>query len=801
MIKRPFIPLLCAYLAGILLAWYRMPFHAVIPIALSGCLLLYLMMFRVKNRLISRRDGFLWSLPLLLLLGYTSMGEQMKPPDPDHLFEEEAECILSGEVDMVITKQWGRVIYLKNNRVRLPGGGPYPVENVLLNLPKSSDQKDYLVGNQVTVSGKIQKFSEATNPGQFNEQMYYKILNIDYKVKAEQITVTDANYIRFRFLLDRLKQKLLTVYETILPKKQAGTLMAMLLGEKYLLNEEVNELYRENGISHIIAISGLHVSLLGQAIYLLLKRLKTGLIPAVVISIAFLYCYGLLTNFSVSTNRAVVMFAVMLVARILGKTYDMLSAISLSAFLILLQNPMLVLSAGFLLSFGAVLGIAVIYPCLKSLLPSKKTILNGFYISISAQLMTLPFLLFFFFQLPVYSIFINLLILPCMSFLVLSAMAAGIAGAFYLPFGVYFAGGANYILIFYEWVCRIGSRLPGNLLTVGKPGMLRVLIYFILIAFFIWGTIKFKKKALLVVPVLAVFFLILPKSNSGLKITMLDVGQGEAIYMETKGGTTFFIDGGSTDISKVGKNRIQPFLLASGVDRIDYAIISHADEDHTNGLKELMAGGRIKIRHLVLPDIRDSDSEENINSEHSSTPASGLLEDYHTLEKLAMENGVELLYIKAGDMIREGEPSLTCLHPRKGYRFSSNNAYSMVLGVSYSNFDMLLTGDLEPDGEEALIRHLSNAIAGEMPPVSVDYDVLKVAHHGSGNTTTVEFLDAIKPEYALISCSRNNRYAHPHPETLERLHEAGSDVITTFDSGAITIMTDGEKMNIMEYTK
>lgn len=775
MIKRPLVWVFCSYLCGMLLTWYQFPKIFLILLILISCSLIYLMLYRSDQRLISRRDSFLWALPAVYILGCFAMGSRMEPAAPEQAFGEKAECTLTGKVALVVEKQQGRVLYLQNNSVNITGEN-YPVENIIV---YSSDNQYYRIGNRVTVSGSIRKFSTPSNPGQFNEKMYYKIQNIDYKVLAENIQIVDFHYSGLQLILHNFKQKLIGSFTDILPSKEAGVLIYMLLGDKYLLDEEVRQLYQENGIAHILAISGLHISLLGISLYLFLRKCKAGLIPSTLLSGSLVYAYGLLTDFSVSTNRAVVMFIVMLLARLLGKTYDMLSALSLSAFLILLNNPMQLFSAGFLLSFSAVLGMTVLTPCLHKLFPMKSSLANALFVSLSAQLATIPLILNFFYQLPVYSLLINLLILPLMSILMLSAIAAGIIGLFSLPLSVFLIGGANSILKLIEILCRAGSSLPGNLYTVGKPKALQILIYLILLICFVWTAGRFKKKKLLLLPLLALSIILIPKTSISLTITMLDVGQGEAILIKSPTGTTYLMDGGSSDIGKVGTYRIQPYLLASGIDHIDYAFVSHADGDHVNGILELIEDDEIKLKYLVLPGIQTEKNKTRSNTEE--------LDLYETLETTALNHQIRILYMKKGDLLREDKLILTCLHPPEEFVYSSENAYSMVLSLSYGSFDMLLTGDLEQTEEQLLYEELK------------DYDLLKVAHHGSRNSTGEEYLAIIKPDYALISCGKGNRYGHPHEELLERLEQTGSEIFITRDSGAVTITTNGKSMKVSEY--
>jgi competence protein ComEC len=774
----------------------------------------------------------------------------------DLAFEEKSECILTGEITMIVKKSWGISYHLKDNRIILPNNGTYLLERIIVNTYESqvseaqvsqtpmsqtpisqtpisqtpisqtpisqtpisqnpishtsishtslsraplsqtpisctpisqalisqaqvSQSQKYLIGNIVTISGLIKKFSINTNPGGFNEYLYYKSQNISYKLIAEDITIVDSGYSSFHNALNNIKEELVRVYNKLLPKKEAGTLMAMVLGEKYLLEDEVKTLYQENGISHILAISGLHVSMIGAAIYFILRKLRLGLITATIISLVFVYSYGILTNFSVSTNRAIVMYSILLLARLIGKTFDILSALSLSAFLILLQSPMELFQAGFLLSFGAVLGIALILPSLNSLYEPKNAILKGIYVSVSAQALTIPIVLYYFFQIPIYSVLVNLIILPLSSLLMLTALTAGLIGIVSMALGVFIAGGANYILIFYEMVCKLGANLPRNLITTGRPDSISILVYYAILLLFIISVRKLKKRRLILLFVAAIVLLLIPKSRDGITVAMLDVGQGEAIFIESDLGTTYLIDGGSSDVSQMGRYRIVPYLLSRGTDTLDYAIVSHTDKDHVSGLMELIEGKQISIKHLILPRTKVKN------------------DIYQRLEAMATDNDIKLRYIVKDDMIIDGKLRMTFLHPTIEYQPTSNNDYSAVISISYDDFDMLLTGDLEAKGEKGLIRFLTSI----SDKVQTDYDVLKVAHHGSKNSTNEEILSIIKPEFSLISCGKNNRYGHPHVELLERLDDMGSEVVITYESGAITIKTDGKRMVVEEYLK
>lgn len=783
-INRPLIWILASYLAGILLM--KVPIGICILIfciILIGIAVEILHLYKNKSNLSAYY--FLILLPLLFLGGYYLTQISMKIPITDSLFEEKIEVTLLGEV--ITIEEMGEYQRLTLNNVSLDqehqssslGTKEFVIQNKVLVYDSTMSLSQYKIGNILSVTGTLQKFQVATNPGQFNEYAYYRNKKYDYKLNTKVIEVVDSSYHMWRDKIYRLKLKLKIVYDSILEEKQSGILSAMILGDDSSLDAEINDLYRQNGISHIIAISGLHVSLLGLTLYQLLRRIRIPLLPSTLASIFLLYAYGILTGFSVSTNRSIVMLVVYLISLLVGRTYDLLSGTALSALLILIQNPLELYNVGFLLSFGAIISVGTIFPVLKKIISLQNGILHSFLMSVSIQLVTTPILLYYFYEIPTYSVFINLLIIPLSSIVILLAVIAVILGTIYLPFGVFFIGGAHFLLLFFEEVCKLALKLPFRRIVTGRPNTISLVTYFIVLVIFLLLNVKKANRSSIILLLFTCILFIKPVTKE-LEVTFLDVGQGDGIVLSLPGDITFLIDGGSTSVSKVGKYRIEPFLKYKGITTIDYAVVTHTDFDHISGLIEIMeemdGGEYISIKNLVLPDT-------------------SLKEDaYNALVDLAKSKGISCIYIKKDDMFKIKDIMITCLHPSKEFRPDSKNSYSTVLSLSYKNFDLLLTGDLEEEGEDLVEAALKNS--GILPK---SYEVLKVAHHGSKYSTKDGFLSLVKPEYAIISCGKNNSYGHPHEELLHRLETDTDNVMITYQAGAVTISTDGERMKVREY--
>lgn len=799
-LRRPLLWLTAAFLSGMLL--YRAD-NRFILIAAAAFMILLLFLIRHLQRKKGYKPEslvFLLVLPVLFAAGHFRMEGQMAPSGMDSEFSAKIRGTVYGRLEMIEEKEQYTLLTLTDTIITvMPSHGgtdsvQYSGKKVIVYTKSAAG---YRIGNILNVSGQIIKFQKPVNPGQFNEYQYYKIRNTEYKVNADKIQVTNRNYSKFHHYLYTLKKKFVLMYRRILPPKDSGTMSAMILGEMSLLDDELKDLYQENGISHILSISGLNVSLMGVFLFSILRKAGVHLLPATGISIFIIFSYGVLTNFSVSTNRAVVMLIVRMLADIIGRTYDLLSAASLSALIILVQSPMQIVNAGFLLSFGAIFGIALIYPALSKLFLKRNTVIDALLLSISIQCMTLPVILYFFYEFPLYALLINIIILPLSSILVLMAAAAVITACFFIPAGTFLIGCVHYILVFYEEVCRIGSELPGKTILTGRPEMIQIAAYYLVLLGFLLLNAKVKaRKSIILLSALLVIF-IKPK-NVSFNVTFLDVGQGDGIFMEMPNGNTYLIDGGSSDVKKVGEYRIEPFLKANGIWEVDYAVISHTDTDHISGIKELidrmeedtstsgLYDGSIAVRHLILPAISEKDDA------------------YLEVETASKMKGIDILYMEREDFILEGEVAITCMHPEPDFIYNSPNAYSTVLSISYGRFDLLLTGDLEAEGEMKVRNELKKIMEGQVEwPLkpAVDYDILKVAHHGSRNSTGIEFLNMVRPEFAVISCGRDNVYGHPHTELLERLKKAGSKILMTKDSGAVRVETDGENILVDGYLK
>lgn len=722
---------------------------------------------------------------VLFILLYQSI-HPLAVPDLEEF--DKSAVILQGQVEKkekrISNGQEVLVLYLGNVQVLNPQTIEIKKENKIEGVIAYMEAgQEAETGSYVRIRGRLRTFAKATNPGEFDARGYYQILNMQARIQNAAVLSKTESYSRFREGLYRIRSCLAGLIDGCYGEKDASIMKAMLLGEKSGLDEEIRQLYQVNGIIHILSISGLHISVIGMGLHKILHRLRCPKLPNVIVSILFMYCYGVMTGMSVSALRAVMMFAFHTAAAIFGRTYDMLTAMAVAALTILLQQPLYLYHSGFLFSFGAIAAIGLFLPVLKENLFGETKLEMMMSTSFAVSLTTLPVFLCFYYEYPLYSLFLNLLIIPGAGLIVSGGMASLAAASIYLPLAKCISFPLHMLFNFYEACCTFVLRLPGSRSILGKPETIQTALFCLILACVVcfsakWSKLQFWQW------ILAALLCLTVRVQDGLQITVVDVGQGDGIYIADERGRHYLIDGGSSSKSDVGTYQILPFLKEEGADHLDAVFLTHMDADHYNGVETLMEQADtsgITIKNLILPDL----------------DRSGRNGKFEEFEALARRQKIPVWYIHRGDTLQYGDLRFTCLHPEKASRQETNEA-SVVLYLEYKSFSALFTGDLEGSGEEA-VRMLLASILSSGKRVSL----LKVAHHGSGSSTGQPFLETASPRIALISAGKNNRYGHPHRELLDRLEQAGCHIYQTAESGAVTVRVrqDGRQVGVEEYLR
>lgn len=748
------------------------------------------------------------------------------PPKPVYDDLEGGRITLLGEVCKKEYKSGYQgttlVIELENVRRWSPSQTPDEKEvargKVLCYIEADENLVEPKAGSTVAVEGEVSYFGTARNPGEFDAQDYYRILGVEFRLYKARIRTEGSRYSAYREILYQLRRHFEGIFDSALAPKEASIMKAVLLGNKSELDAQSRQLFQKSGIAHILAISGLHITLLGMGLYKLLRRVCIPQAVCAVVSIVLMTAYGDMVGMSSSAYRAVFMFGMQLAAQMLRRTYDMLTALALAAMLILLEQPLYLYHSGFLLSFGAILGVGCLSDVVKPGGSAKGKRLSGKIAlslcgSLSIFMVHFPIMLCVYYEFPVYSFLLNLVVIPAMSFL----MAAGLLclGAGSLPY-VFGTGMAKVmglvchaLLSAFERLCVISLKLPFANWIVGRPKDWRIYVYGAVILFLYvahqYGKQLSKggaceKRGIHVgmplpirfMVVLATVILISDSPVDGVSVTFLDVGQGDCIWVESAKGEHFLVDGGSTSKSKVGVYTIIPYLKYKGVSNLDAVFLTHLDSDHISGVMEILEGSGDDTGKAEC-----STTGDRMEIGISRICVSGaVIEDeaYEKLAALCEARGIPIYHLNAGDRIGARGLWFEVLHPLGGYEAGSRNAYSLVMKLETDdNVTMLLTGDVEADGEQAVAEKLRGAAGFS------GIDIYKAAHHGSRYSNTQELISLTRPKLVIISCGEDNRYGHPHEEAVGKFGQMGCDIRITKDTGAIFVKIKNGKYKVENY--
>lgn len=728
-------------------------------------------------------------------------------PPPERIFDfpEGIRVTFIGKVTQKEYKKETLVLRLEHVKAWRSNIQGNELGSVLCYMEPCEDAVEPKVGSTIVVEGKVSYFDKARNPGGFDAQRYYQTIGVDFRLYKTELITASSNYSVYHETLYQLRHFFEGIFDRALFAEDAAIMKAILLGNKSEMDEHSKQLFQKSGIAHIFAISGLHITLLGMGLYRILRKIYLPQPICAVLAVVLMVAYGDMVGMSSSAYRAVFMFGMQLAAQLLRRTYDMLTALALAAVLILLEQPLYLYYAGFQLSFGAILGIGCLSEVMQPFSHKKKLsfidkIVLSLCGSLSIFLIHFPIMLCVYYEFPIYSFLLNLIIIPAMSVL----MAAGLLclGAGCLP-GVFGLGIAKImglvchgILSGFAWLCEGSLKLPFANWVTGRPDNWQICIFGGAVIFLYvshqYGkrlsksTACEKKGIGIALPfgvrlfiILAAVIFVSDVSVDGTTLTFLDVGQGDCICVESAGGEHFLIDGGSTSKSKVGDYTILPYLKYNGISKLDAVFLTHLDSDHISGVMELLEAPRmeVKISRICISNAVIKD------------------EAYHKLAVLCNKRKIPIYRLKAGDQIKAQDLQFEVLHPCADYMTDSRNAYSLVMKLEADGVTALLTGDVESDGEFASAERLYQ----EMEFAGID--IYKAAHHGSKYSNTEELLMCIQPKTTIISCGAENRYGHPHAEAVARMKQIGSDIIITKNTGAIIITIKNGNYKIKTYRK
>lgn len=649
-------------------------------------------------------------------------------------------------------------------------------KKILINIKMSQNIPSIKYGDLLYIEGEFKQPEEARNYKGYNYKQYLKTKKIIGTVELEKAKILKSSNGSF---IHNIQKYIKDTINGTLTDEEGNLLLAILLGDKDKLSEDIQESFKTSNLSHMLAVSGAHVSYIILGLTYVLQNSIIGKKNGKIVCIIFLLAFMAITNFTPSVTRACIMAILTLLSSIIYRKSDVYTNISVAALITLIFNPYSLLDLGFQLSYGGTIGIIIFIKRIQEKKSNSKVInyiKQMALVSIYANIIIIPIMMYHFNTVSFTFIISNIMASPILGIIVITGFLFIITSITVKPLTRLIAIFIKPILSILIKISQICSKLPFSNILVVTPYMFNVISYYAIILYCIKSKKNNKCKiiiCLLIVLILINFIIyIFPQK---LRIFFIDVGQGDSTLIITPDKKTVLIDGGGSDSFDVGEKVLLPYLLDRRILKVDYVLISHFDTDHCGGILTIME--KVKVKNIII-------SEQ---AEHS--------ENYERFKKLMIHKRIRLIEVKKGDKIKIGRYSeFKILFPTS--RLLSENPLnnnSIVAQFNYNNFKMLFTGDIEKLAEQQILK---------TEKAEIRADILKVAHHGSKTSSIPEFIKAVRPKIALIGVGKNNTFGHPNQQTIKNLENIKCRIYRTDLQGEIIIKIDQKgRMNVKSKLK
>ncbi|RXT14802.1 DNA internalization-related competence protein ComEC/Rec2 [Ammoniphilus sp. CFH 90114] len=661
---------------------------------------------------------------------------------------------------------------------------------IYLKSKEEQEQATKLIfGTYVEFKGQLKAPEGSRNPGSFDYRQYLYYKRIHWLVISTSLAdlkaYRSAN-IRPDVVMNRVRDYLERSLERTFPAGSSEIMKALLLGIKVDLPQDVTDIYGKLGLIHVLAISGLHMSIIAGGIFILgiLRFIGFTRETSIILTVLTIPIYIVLAGAAPSIVRSGIMAVISLVGVYLHRGRDGLNLWGTALFLMLIYNPYYLWDIGFQLSFLVTWGLILFVPYMRSFfhfLPDSLSSLLA--VAVTAQWVSFPLIVYYFHHYHLLSLLANILFVPLYSIVFIPmGFALFILGFVHPGLVQLWAEGLAYG---FQWMNRMIEWIAGwhgFQRHVAPPEVWWMVIYYIVLCGSLW-IMKGRRLLwlfLLMSVILSLSFI--PWQGEQVKITFVDVGQGDAIVIQLPNKRVYLIDGGGVltydkgeswrkrkSYFDPGKDIVVPFLKSQGINEVHTLVITHGDIDHIGGLYTVVED--IPIRRVLINGTQPKSKQET------------------ELYQLLNQKQIPIYQGRAGDWWKDAEEiEWKILHPSAVENESDNNS-SLVLLLNAYGYKILFTGDLEREGENRLIE------SGDLDKIHL----LKVAHHGSKSSTTEAWLDRLQPDYSIISAGRLNRYGHPHEEVLTRLHQVNSRIFRTDKQGAVMVELRPTEMKVWTY--
>lgn len=778
--KRPIVIILISYIIGILGGLYLKSMAFIFFIAI-----IIILIKKINNKYIRFLRRFFQKYTEILILvsvilGYIHTIILENKYDTLYMDNQEIseDCIIIGEKE---EKQYNDLYKVKIVNSK------YEKRNGTYMYIRVNKKNNIKYGNLIHITGNYVEPDVDRNEKGFNYKNYLKTLKIFGTIDIKNYYVVKEESINKLLLYsNKLKQRLKNNVETVITKDENSSLLiGMLIGDIENLSEEIEEDFLNSNLYHILSVSGGQVSNIIIGITIMYKVLKIHKRIMDVICIIILFEFMFITGLTPSIIRACIMCIISLIGGLIYRKYDIANSFGISLLIILIDNPHAINSLSVLLSYFGFLGIIVLGSFFIKRVNKRvknniiRYILNIVISSIAAQIFIFPIILYIFGTISLTFIFSNLIIIPLSSIIT-------IIGFFIAICPLKILGVIEPLITITIYIVKFFSNISISKIYFIAPNIVEIVIYYVFIIYvyylvrrdYIYKIKHFFHKykvhliSLFLLCILAIF--IYQFSPKKIKINFIDVGQGDCTLVTTKYNKKILIDGGGSEFNStfdVGEKTVLPYLLKKKILKLDYIIVSHFDSDHVGGLFTVIK--ELNVKNIII----------GKQFEYS--------DNYKKLLEIIKDKKIKLYIVEMGQKINiDKDTYMDILWPSNEYKITDNsiNNNSLVFKLNTACKSILFTGDIEEVAEKAILKQYTNNLK------KLKADIIKIAHHGSKTSSSVEFLNAVKPKIALIGVGKNNKFGHPSEITLKNLKNIGCSIFRTDEKGEIqfSIRDSGE---------
>ena len=610
-------------------------------------------------------------------------------------------------------------------------------ENLVVNY--YSDIDNINLGDTIQVEGTLQKPTNITIPNQFNYQKYLYYNEIFYIVKAKNIKKISNNTNIIYYIKNKVSERIDNI------SKSNEYIRVFVLGDTSSIDDTILKNYRENGISHLFSISGMHISLFASIILYMLKKISYNNYYNYSIVIVFLIFYSLLVGSSPSVIRTLTMYILFAFNKIFNLKIKSIDIMFMVLIILLPIKPFYLYNISFLYSYIISFSFVLFSYKTKKI---KSILLKSLYTSLISFLVSFPICIYNFYQVNFLSILLNIFLIPLVSLIVFPLSLI----SFIIPRVSIIL---NIFIKIMEFVSNIISKYQLGIVNFSKPSIILLIIYYIFIILFIYN----KKYIFLFI--LMIYHKNIIYFNNNYEVTILDVGQGDSIFIQfPRNDANILIDTGGIVNSEylLTTNNTIPYLKSIGIKSINYLILTHGDYDHMGEAVNLV--NNFKVEKVIFNCGEFNDLEKEL---------------IKVLDKKK---------IKYYSCIKELNIDKNKLYFLQTKEYDNENDNSNVIYTELDGYKFMFMGDASSITEKDILNKYN------LP----DIDVLKVGHHGSKTSSSKEFIDEINPKYSVISVGKNNRYGHPNKEALDNLED--SKIYRTDKDGSIMFKIKNNKLRI-----